>query len=85
MAEFMEIIAQSPGTKAMIIARIEASTKKQFAEINERNEKAMVRDGCSQEAIDWVREQNDAMLWPTILQSLQTLGINLAYAPERKH
>lgn len=83
-AEFMEIIAQSPKTKVEIIARIETEIGGHFARMNERNEATMEREGCSQEEIDFVREHNEALLQPTVLQALHTLGINLAYGPERK-
>jgi hypothetical protein len=83
-AEFMETIAQSPKTKVEIIARIETEIGRHFAQMNERNEKTMLADGCPQEVIDFVREHNEALLQPTVLQALHTLGINLAYGPERK-
>jgi hypothetical protein len=67
-------------TKTEVIAKIAAVIAEGFAKVNERNQKSMERDGCSQEAIDFVRKQNDAPAIQHVV--LVVLGRNLVGGPE---
>ncbi len=71
-------------TKAEVIAKIETEITQAFAQANERNEKLMIQNGCSQAEIDFVRNWNETLLRPSILRAVQMLGMNLLAGPERR-